>query len=236
MHCALFGKVSPKRDFVAIHAPRRVLDVWEPWLQSGMSASRQSLGDAWQPIFLKAPIWRFWLGEDLCGTTVTGALMPSLDGIGRYFPLTVFACADEGEAIPPPELDPQTEWFAAAEEFLLSTLDHNITYEAIAASLEQLGTPAHDGPDGRASDVISLPHGMVAAIGSDQPFPEIFASMRVASHANVYAAATFWWTIGGEDYPQFAVSGRRMPNPFLFTEMLSGRFAFGFEPSTGEAT
>ena len=32
-----------------------------------------------------------------------GALMPSLDGLGRYFPLTLFVPADEGAAIPPPE-------------------------------------------------------------------------------------------------------------------------------------
>ena len=48
------------------------------------------------------------------GATVLGAFMPSLDGIGRYFPLTLFACADEGAAIAPPELDPQDQWFEAA--------------------------------------------------------------------------------------------------------------------------
>jgi type VI secretion system protein ImpM len=229
MRCALFGKVSPKRDFVAINAPRRVLAVWEPWIQGGMSASRERLGDDWQPLFLKAPIWRFWLGDELCGTTVIGAFMPSLDGIGRYFPLTVFACADEGETIAPPELDPQADWFTAAEDFLLSTLDQGVSYEAISASLEQLAVPANGGGAAPSPDMIALPDRMVSAIGSDQSFPETFASMRVAGYQNVYSAATFWWTIGGEDYPQFAVSGRRMPNPFLFTEMLTGRFAFGFE-------
>ena len=236
MHCALFGKVSPKRDFVAVHAPRRVLDVWEPWIQGGMSASRQSLGDDWQPVFLKAPIWRFWLGDELCGTTVIGAFMPSLDGIGRYFPLTVFACADEGETIAPPELDPQADWFTAAEDFLLSTLDHGITYEAISSTLEQLAIPANNGA-APPPEMIALPDRMVSAMGSEQSFSERFASMRIAGHRNVYSSATFWWTIGGEGYPQFAVSGRRMPNPFLFTEMLTGRFAFGFEhPPSGEAS
>ena len=128
----------------------RFLDVWEPWLQGGMSASRQSLGDDWQEAFLKAPIWRFWLGAELCGTTVAGAFMPSLDGVGRYFPLTVFACADEGAAIPPPELDPQDDWFAADEDFLLSTLDHDITYETISASLDQLSPPSDRLPAGES--------------------------------------------------------------------------------------
>ena len=91
-------------------------------MQSRLSASRHELGDSWQAGFLTAPIWRFWLGAEICGTTVLGAFMPSLDGVGRYFPLTLLAFPDEGAAIPPPEFDAQDGWFAVAEEFLLSTL------------------------------------------------------------------------------------------------------------------
>ena len=60
-------------------------------------------------------------------------------------------------------------------------------------------------------------------------FPGMFAQMRAANPESTYSAATFWWTIGGEGYEPFAVSARRMPDPFLFTEMLTGRFAFGFQ-------
>ena len=97
------GSFRAKRDFVALSAPRAFLDVWEPWLQGGISASRLSSASGWQQAFLRAPIWRFWLGADICGATVAGAFMPSVDGVGRYFPLTVFACAEPGIAIPPPD-------------------------------------------------------------------------------------------------------------------------------------
>jgi len=227
MRCSLFGKVPSKRDFVAPHAPRDFLNVWEPWLQGGMSASRQSLGHQWQDAFLKAPIWRFWLGADLCGTTVIGALMPSLDGVGRYFPLTVFACAEEGAAIAPPELDPQEAWFATAEDFLLSTLEPDMSFEQISAGLDQLPSPS--APVAGSGPAMPLPGGMITRMEPGEAFPGMFAQMRVASPENTYSAATFWWTIGGEGYEPFAVSARRMPDPFLFTEMLTGRFAFGFQ-------
>src|SRR5262249_28369685 len=100
MRCSLFGKLAAKRDFIAVAAPRAFLDAWEPWMQSSVSASQHSLGRAWHGAFLAAPIWRFWLGADICGTTVLGAFMSSLDGMGRYYPLTLFACADPGAAIP----------------------------------------------------------------------------------------------------------------------------------------
>ena len=93
---SLYGKLPTKRDFIAAGVPREFLAVWEPWLQGSVSASRVTLGDRWQAAFLTAPIWRFWLGSDLCGVDVIGAFMPSLDGVGRYFPLTLIACADPG--------------------------------------------------------------------------------------------------------------------------------------------
>lgn len=228
MRCGLYGKLPAKRDFVAVAAPREFLNIWEPWMQGGISASRQSLGKDWQNAFLTAPIWRFWLGADLCGATVLGAFMPSLDGIGRYFPLTLFACADDGAAIAPPELDPQDEWFEAAENFLLSTLEPDATFEATSGHLERLPAPSDRAPPPRSETMVALPRGVVA-MARFRPLKELFESIRVADHASAYAAASFWWTIGGKGYEPLAMSGRRMPDPFLFTEMLTGRFGFGFE-------
>ena len=143
MRCSLFGKLAAKRDFIALFAPRDFLSAWEPWMQSCVSASRDSLGDSWLQAYLTAPIWRFWLGADICGATVVGALMSSLDGMGRYYPLTVFACANTDDAVAPPDIDAHDEWFAAAENFLLSTLDNNVAFETITNALDQLAVPTH---------------------------------------------------------------------------------------------
>jgi type VI secretion system protein ImpM len=228
MRRGLYGKLPSKRDFIAIGTPRELLDLWEPWMQGGISASRHSLGDNWKQAFLTAPIWRFWLGADLCGTTVLGAFMPSLDGVGRYFPLTLFACPDEGCAIPPPEFDPQDAWFAAAEEFLLATLEQDTTFETVTTGLERLVRPSDDNPVPRRDDTIALQGGMAAQV-RERALPEVLASLRLADHADVYAGATVWWTVGGNDYPPLALSARRMPAPFQFAAMLTGRFAFGFD-------
>jgi type VI secretion system protein ImpM len=79
-------------------------------------------------------------------------------------------------------------------------------------------------PDG----VIPLARGGMALLAKQQPFGELFASLRTADHAAVYAAATFWWTIGGEDYAPIAISGSRMPDSYLFSDMLTGRFSERF--------
>jgi len=228
MQCGLYGKLPTKRDFIAIQAPREFLAVWEPWMQGGLSASRHALGDSWQQTFLTAPIWRFWLGAELCGRTVLGAFMSSIDGVGRYFPLTLLAFPDEGAEIPPPEFDAQDGWFAVAEEFLLSTLEDTTTFEAVTTGLERLVNPSDDPLVARRSDMVEFKDGLIAQL-HQRSLSDVFASIRIADYANVYAAATFWWTIGGEGFQPLAMSGRRMPPPFQFTQMLTGRFAFGYD-------
>jgi type VI secretion system protein ImpM len=225
MRCSLFGKLAAKRDFIAVQAPREFLDVWEPWMQGSVSASRQSLGDGWRQAYLAAPIWRFWLCAEICGETVLGAFMSSLDGMGRYYPLTVFASADANTAIPPPDIAAQDDWFAAAEDFLLSTLDKNAAYETITGALDRLAPPAYDATTADAPGTSALQPGTLAAPLGERSFAEMFAALRAANHASTYAAASFWWTLGGDDYPPIGFNCRRMPDPFLFDGMLTGRFA-----------
>jgi type VI secretion system protein ImpM len=214
MNCSLYGKLPSKRDFVAVRAPRAFLDSWEPWLQSAISSSRNELGKDWQAAFLTAPIWRFWLGADVCGRSAIGAFMASLDGVGRYFPLTVFAYADDGAAIAPPELDSHDSWFAAAETFLMSTLDQDATYDAVSQRLDDLAPPVQ---------LVSAGDTIALTPGSDG-FDGLFKALRLQQPDKVYASATFWWTIGGDNYPPAALCARQMPDPYIFSPMLTGQF------------
>jgi type VI secretion system protein ImpM len=229
MRCGLYGKLPSKRDFIALSAPREFLNVWEKWLQGGISASRTRLGEAWQEAFLRAPIWRFWLGAELCGATIVGAFMPSVDGVGRYFPLTVFARPEDGGAIPPPELDPQDAWYTAAEDFLLSALGPDTSYEALAEALTTVGAVSEAPSTQRFPGLTRLPEGTLVTPADVEALPSLLAALRVHDHARSYASATFWWTIGGEGYRPLAIVGRRMPDPYVFTGMLTGRFDTVFE-------
>src|SRR5579864_6190409 len=207
MQCSLYGKVPAKRDFIALGAPREFLNAWEPWLQAAISASRTTLGNDWQPAFLTAPIWRFWLGADICGRSVIGAFMSSLDGVGRYFPLTLFARADDNAEIPPPEFGAQDEWFNAVEAFLMSTLDHNADFEAITAGLAALAGPFQEFRNSPPEGMILAGDGTVGMPAGERGFADLFAAMRHIDHARIYAASTFWWTIGGEGFAPVALCG-----------------------------
>jgi type VI secretion system protein ImpM len=225
MRCGLYGKLPAKRDFVAVAAPREFLDVWEPWLQSGVSASKLQLGQDWKRSFLRAPIWRFWLGADLCGVTVAGAFMPSVDGVGRYFPLTVLAAADRGEPIPPPETDPQYGWFERLETFLLGALDERGNFDAFTAELAQLPPPAVEKSKAGLEGISRLSPNAVIALTETTPLPEALATARQLVGAQAYALTTFWWTVGGEGIRPVVIVAAKMPDAQIFVQMLTGVFS-----------
>jgi type VI secretion system protein ImpM len=195
MRCGLYGKLAARRDFVALHASRSFLDAWEPWLERGLSTSRAELGSAWTDTFLTAPIWRFWLGKDICGTAVAGAMMPSVDGVGRHYPLAVIVQAEDGDAIISPDIDSQDGWFESAEALLLATLETTTTLEQVAEALGRLRPPAAASPEGLA---------------------------RARDREGLYAAVSFWWTAGGGTSSATAFCRRGMPDANLFAPMLSG--------------
>ncbi len=230
MSCGLFGKLPAKRDFIAVNAPAGFLKVYETWLQGGLTASRLSLAGGWQEAFLNAPIWRFWLGQGLCGQAVAGAFMPSVDGVGRYFPLTVFALAQPGGAIPHPELDPQDAWYAGIEDFLLEALDPGASFEAVSERLARLAVPNDALLAPPPQEMVRLPDGTIVTALDSAAFPARLAALRVEDHARAYAHATCFWTVGGENFEPLALVGHGLPDPHLFAGLLTGRFDTFLEP------
>ena len=85
-----YGKLPGKGDFLTRNLPRQFVDVWDDWLQSGMNAAKQVLGDEWLQVYLTSALWRFVLPPGICGESAwAGVMMPSMDRVGRYFPMTV---------------------------------------------------------------------------------------------------------------------------------------------------
>lgn len=219
MVLSLYGKLPSKRDFIAERVPRGFLSVFEPWLHGALAASRLSLGPAWQKTYFAAPLWRFWLGAGHCGQALLGAVMPSVDGVGRSFPLVAFAAAPPGHAFPRPDADPQEDFFEALEGFLLATLDQK-SFEDVTVALAAVPDPAHAPRRAPSAPVAVLPGGMVAlAQAAGAPLLDGLAA------ADAEAGLTYgscWWTIGGADFPAAAVCGRQLPPAETFAGFLTG--------------
>ena len=223
MPAGFFGKLPAKRDFVAYGASRPFLDLWEPWLQAGLATSRLTLGENWTVAYNRAPIWRFWLGAQFAGEAMLGALMASVDGIGRPFPLALFCGEGEG-LLAPPEIEANEAWCQAAEAALLSALAPDETFDSFARTVEALPAPLVQPRVEEISGVEQLAEGAVLVRGLGNQAPLAFRAARRFGHRSAFAGQSFWWTVGGEGFEALALAVVGMPAPTLFADMLTGAF------------
>ena len=116
----LFGKLPAHGDFVRRNLPRSFVAPWDAWLSAGLLAAPNA---RWE-------LWRFHLAAGACGPdAAAGVLAPSVDAVGRRFPLTL-AALDVNQ---PPD-DP---WYDALEALAGQDLDA----DAMASALPD-ATPA----------------------------------------------------------------------------------------------
>jgi type VI secretion system protein ImpM len=139
-----YGKIPARGDFVCVGLPRGFVDPWHAWIERMLLASRAELGEEWRPAWLEAAVWRFALPSRVCGPEpVIGLWLPSVDRVGRYFPLTfavILRCGDVVELI-----RDAGRFFRIAEEAGRAALEDDLPPEALAARLgEVIGVPPLD--------------------------------------------------------------------------------------------
>ncbi len=226
MPCGLYGKLPAKRDFIAVNMPRDFLKIWEEWLHGAISSSRLKMGQDWLPAYLKAPLWRFWLGEAICGIPVSGVFMPSVDGIGRHFPLSIFCYGDKDDAFKPPfasiQLNENPDWYEKVEYFLLSTLEAEIEYDNLLNELQFL--PLLQKIPAMCEDISVLKYSKnnIRSVALDETIEDAFASIQKEENRLLQRNKSYWWTVGGDSFQPFVFTANGMPNPDTMEIMLSG--------------
>ena len=122
-----FGKVSTLGDFVSRGLPDGLVAAWDAWLQQCIQASREQMGEQWLNHYLTSPVWRFAISPGVLGPEgLGGVMMPSVDRVGRYFPLMI------GAVGAPPLLDwfhKHVAWYDAIEDMARASLDATFRLE-----------------------------------------------------------------------------------------------------------
>ena len=141
MGFAAFGKIPAVGDFFRLNAPAGFVSVWDGWIQNTMLVAQQALGGEWDAHYMSAPIWRFSLSAGLAGPhRIMGVTMPSVDRVGRRFPLTLMT--------PLPPDGPLAQYhfgtpdvFQAAETLALDSLEDGMTRDQLEQRLAGLTMP-----------------------------------------------------------------------------------------------
>ncbi|MGH8176809.1 MAG: type VI secretion system-associated protein TagF [Steroidobacter sp.] len=225
-----FGKLPSHGDFLQRRASEHFVRVWDSWLQSCVAHSRNQLGADWLQTYLTSPVWRFFLSDGVAGAaSYAGVLLPSVDRVGRYFPLTVFA--ELPAALPPMAVAIHgREWLKEVEALALDALEsEDFNIEDFDAAL-------------RSSAETLARIEQYYGVDLGEAFPESGRRWRLPmSSTDRMAAAlidplmhllgrrlqplTVWWTDGSERVGASCLLSQSLPDAAQFIAMLDGEWA-----------
>ena len=205
-----YGKLASRGDFVSRGLPQSFIQPWDQWLAAGLVASQQQLAERWLPAYLVSPLWRFALAPGVCGPdAVVGVLMPSIDRVGRYFPLILAQVLAPDESLAAVVGGPDN-WFEQCEAQLLATLEPQAAFEAFDAAVQGIDAPR--------SAVVSSP-----VVGGLQRFAAVTPQARQAALAeSACAGMSLWWGRGSEHIEAGMLRCAGLPHSEDFASFLLG--------------
>jgi type VI secretion system protein ImpM len=238
-----YGKLHCRGDFLQRRAPQSFVDAWDAWLQECIHESREELQDAWLDHYLTSAVWRFVLDAGVCdGSSYAGVLVPSVDRVGRYFPLTVVTALDRSHCA----IDVAcsgTRWFEAAEGAVLDALAaYEVDFDAFDERIARLGQPlAADAATEAASLACALrnstfplhsPHWHVS-LDTANSLQRAINALAYREINRTLQPLALWWTEGSRALGPSWLTTRGLPVPRAFTAMLSGQWAASSWMSVG---
>jgi type VI secretion system protein ImpM len=232
LEVGFYGKLPSHGDFLRRRVSDAFVGVWDGWLQECLAASRASLGDRWLDVYLTSPVWRFACAAGACGAApVIGVMAPSVDRVGRYFPLTLVA---ELPAHTPEMLSAvfrARAFFDAAERLVVETLEQDyVDFDHFDEQLILLGAAVESSgvtPDVVLETLAQSPlddgaEGWQIPIGSSADLGDAFTQLMSQRLSSLYDPLVLWWTDGSAIVPPSSLLVKGLPHPDSFTALLDG--------------
>jgi type VI secretion system protein ImpM len=226
----LYGKLPTHGDFLRRRTPDGFVESWDPWLQESIAASRAILADRWLDTYLTSPVWRFAFSADVCGPQpVGGVVAPSVDRVGRYFPLTLVWQAPAQLTCLELALR-YRRWFEQAERLLVDTLalEHIdfATFDDDVIQLQahlQLASPPMRWTE---ADMAALLSGRQdnwrLPLPAASQWDEALGQLLGLQLSRAFNPMALWWSEGSMAVDPGGLMTRGLPAPQRFAAMLDG--------------
>jgi len=226
-----FGKLPSHGDFINRRVPRSFLDIWDEWLQKAIARSKEQLDKDWLNTYLTSPIWRFVLSSGVCSDQpYAGVIMPSVDKVGRYFPLTITVAIPKGINILQLPKD-VNDWFDKAEEQALSALDEPFNLDEFDRKVENLDIPvavtatAQLNPG--TSPISSHTSGRSTHLKTPANHDMVGPYVRLLNHylTVLHSSYSVWWTSGSPKVQPCLLTCAGLPPVDGFSAFLDGKWS-----------
>jgi type VI secretion system protein ImpM len=220
-----YGKLPSHGDFVSRHLPGHFIDAWDRWLQQVLASSRTQLAEQWLDYYTSMPVWRFGLASGIIGRECwAGVLMPSVDRVGRYFPLTLAAPLPEDSDISYFVAD-QESWYALLTRLALFCLEEDFQYQRFEEALTEPQISHVRRYETRLDSSKELPLdniGLQLEFRLENTKSDLGPFVRqVMAWGNSYSV---WMTDGSEHINPCIVACKNLPHHQHFISFLNGRW------------
>jgi type VI secretion system protein ImpM len=212
-----YGKLPALGDFAGRRLPPAFIRTWDAWLQDVLQATRAMLGTPWLDYYLTTPIWRFVLLPGLVGPTGwAGVLMPSVDRVGRAFPLTIAVALPTAAAAAHAVFE-CAAWFASLEDAALTALDATRGPDDLDAVLVDRQPPLV--PEGSADDT----RRRVRSLPSLDAFETVARTEALSAWSRNAGWTAAWWTRGRAGGDPLMMTSAGLPTAEEFRWLLESK-------------
>ena len=231
----LYGKLPSHGDFLRRRVSDGFVGAWDGWLQDSLAASRLALADKWLDVYLTSPAWRFACAAGAAGEApVVGVMAPSVDRVGRYFPLTVAAELPDG-ADPVTAATRASAFFEATERLVIETLAADrVDFDEFDEQVVRLGESLDCLRERPAVMLDASATAVLRASGDDQwqlPLgspPHVgraFEQLLLLQLSALYEPLVLWWTEGSAVVEPSFLIVQGLPHADSFAALLDGSWA-----------
>jgi type VI secretion system protein ImpM len=209
------GKLPSLGDFASRRLDPAFIEAWDGWLSGGLHALREADPHEWLDAYLASPSWRFLLAPAALPGEAgrqgwAGVLMPSVDRVGRYFPLTIVQPLGDGPASTG-QMQMLWHWLGRLDELAGEALQDDWNVERLEDELARMSRPSLE----PQTPTLVLPpeaHGALV----EQQLPggaDAATAIGIATQAlwRRQTAGTAWWYSSTELLPPRLLTSRGLP-------------------------
>ena len=234
MQVGFYGKLPSHGDFLRRRVSDAFVDRWDAWLRESLAASQTALGSRWLDVYLTSPAWRFACAAGACGPLpVIGVVAPSVDQVGRYFPLTLVAELPSDVNLMSAAWSAE-RFFERAEHLVIETLatervdfdrfDHGVM--ALEQELAAIAVPPALVLDEEASAILTdTPRAWRMQLGASSDVRTAFEQLLAMHLEAKYRPLVLCWTDGSAVVEPSCLIVKGLPDPSFYPALLEGSWA-----------
>jgi type VI secretion system ImpM family protein len=227
-----YGKLPSNGDFLSRNLSHEITLSIDEWFQISMTQLRHRLPD-WSYFFNSSPSWFFLIPCNFFSSKAyAGYITPSIDRVGRCFPLIVIKEIHKDAIL---NIDSLQHWYLSTETIVQNCLRNNVSADELMVSLDKIEIrpnsfekEARDHALKPQNDILDVLFANISQPAAQiDSYPSNNASISMSNFDlspllnsfEVLSSKSHWWNIDKLTNKQNKITHEGLHNAALFTRL-----------------